>query len=117
MKPLYDSSKFDTAQRIFYDPWVLTFDMLFTVSLIVDLLIGMGTWPAIDYLAGALILCAVGRMVYLYRRRRTYDFSRSRRFYDRFGALSEYLDGIYGVVLLVVYFIVRLLYLRGLFDC
>lgn len=116
MKPLYDSSKFDTAQGIFYDPWVLTLDILFTITLIVDLLVGFGTLSAIDWLSGLLIAGAVGRMIYLYRRRRTYDFSRSRRFYDRLGALSEWADGIYCIVLLVAYFIFRLLYLRGFFD-
>lgn len=116
MKPLYDSSKFDTAQGIFYDPWALTLNTLFTITLIVDLLVDAGSLSLLDGLSGVLIVGALGRMIYLYRRRRTYDFSRSRRFYDRFGALSEWIDGTYCIVLLVAYFIFRLLYVRGLFD-
>lgn len=88
------ANELSTSECIVWDPWCVRLDTLVGISLLLSLVFESGTAAstAFDVVCWLAILCVIVRSVYLWRRRKTYDFTKSRMFFKRYFWLMLGLD-------------------------
>ncbi len=79
---------------ILWDPWSVRLDMLVGISLLLSLVFKPKTTISIvsDDVCWLAILSVIVRSIYLWCRRKTYDFTKSRMFFKRYFWLTLGLD-------------------------